>query len=275
MPSTHPPRTRPSSVSVSKTIASHENARTVCHDAPPATDDGAIRARERIRWIWAVFLEKWLRHANARAALCAGITFALACIDRARGDARSVTHTQGEVARRTLCPLFAVPLSDLCAGAAWLAATTMLLVPPGRAIAQETRAEIIRQEQADKLRTVTPPELNRAEKIVNRLEDWGLLTGEPRGVYPLLDSIYPGGGFAAGLGARKPFGDDGAISVIGAYSINSFWRAQTDVTLPSFASNRGRVSLTAGYLDAPDVSATTASARTRRRMTRHPSATRP
>ena len=117
----------------------------------------------------------------------------------------------------------------------------------------ETRTEIIRQEQADKLRTVTPPELSRAEKIVRRLEDWGLLTGEPRGVYPVLDSVYPGGGFAAGLGARKPFGDDGAISVIGAYSINSFWRAQTDVSLPSFASNRGRVSLTAGYLDAPDV----------------------
>ena len=138
-------------------------------------------------------------------------------------------------------------------GAALLAVATMLLFPPGLAMAQETRTEIIRQEQADKLRTVTPPEPNRAEKIVNRLEDWGLLTGEPRGVYPLLDSVYPGGGFAAGLGARKPFGDDGAIGVVGAYSINSFWRAQTDVTLPSFASNRGRVSLTAGYLDAPDV----------------------
>ena len=138
-------------------------------------------------------------------------------------------------------------------GAALLAAVTMLVVPPGLAMAQETRTEIIRQEQADKLRTVTPPELNRAEKIVNRLEDWGLLTGEPRGVYPLLDSVYPGGGFAAGLGARKPFADDGAIGVIGAYSINSFWRAQTDVSMPSFASHRGRVSLTAGYLDAPDV----------------------
>ena len=199
-----------------------------------------------------MFLEKWLRHANGRSALCAGITFALACIDRS-AVMRSVTHTQGEVAWRTICPLFAVPLVRPVRGAALLAAATMLVVPPGLAMAQETRTEIIRQEQADKLRTVTPPELNRAEKIVNRLEDWGLLTGEPRGVYPLLDSVYPGGGFAAGLGARKPFGDDGAIGVIGAYSINSFWRAQTDVTLPSFASNRGRVSLTAGYLDAPDV----------------------
>ena len=125
--------------------------------------------------------------------------------------------------------------------------------PAVEVTSQETRAERIRQEQADKLRTVTPPELSGAEKIVHRLEDWGWLTGEPRGVYPVLDSVYPGGGFAAGLGARKPFGDDGAISVIGAYSINNFWRAQTEVSMPSFASNRGRVSLRAGYLDAPDV----------------------
>jgi hypothetical protein len=137
--------------------------------------------------------------------------------------------------------------------AALFAAVTMFLAPPDQAVAQETRAEIIRQQQAKKVQTVTPPELNAAEKIVNRLEQWGLLTGEPRGVYPVLDSVYPGGGFAGGLGARKPFGDNGAISVIGAYSMNGFWRAQTDVSLPSFASNRGRVSLTAGYLDAPDV----------------------
>ena len=132
--------------------------------------------------------------------------------------------------------------------AALLAAATIFLAAPGGAMAQDTRAEIIRQEQADKLRTVTPPALNGAEKIVKLLEQWGLLTGEPRGLYPLLDSVYPGGGVAAGLGARKPFGDNGAISVIGAYSINGFSRAQTDVSLPSFASNRGRVSLTAGYL---------------------------
>ena len=51
-------------------------------------------------------------------------------------------------------------------GAALLAVATMLLFAPGLAMAQETRTEIIRQEQADKLRTVTPPEPNRAEKIV-------------------------------------------------------------------------------------------------------------
>jgi hypothetical protein len=33
-------------------------------------------------WIWSVFLEKGCDAANGRSALCAGITFAPACIDR-------------------------------------------------------------------------------------------------------------------------------------------------------------------------------------------------
>jgi hypothetical protein len=156
-------------------------------------------------------------------------------------DRRASLATIGHRARRRL------------RAAALLAAATVWLVQPGQAMAQETRAETIRQEQADKLSTVTPPTLNRAEKIILRLGEFGLISGDPRGVYPVFDSVYPGGGFAAGLGARKPVGDDGGIGVIGAYSLNSFWRVQTDVALPTFASTRGRVSLTARYLDAPDV----------------------
>ena len=123
----------------------------------------------------------------------------------------------------------------------------IFLAPAGRAMAQDTRAEVIRQEQADKLLVVSPPEKNRAEQILDRLEKWGWLTTEPRGFYPIFDSVYAGGGFAAGLGGRTPIGDNGGINWTAAYSINSFWRTQTDVTLPSFASNRGRVTLTAGY----------------------------
>jgi hypothetical protein len=43
--------------------------------------DASERENET-RWIWPVFLEKWLPHAKWGSALCAGITFALACIDR-------------------------------------------------------------------------------------------------------------------------------------------------------------------------------------------------
>jgi hypothetical protein len=55
------------------------------------------------------------------------------------------------------------------------------------------------------------------------------------------------------VGGRKPFGDDGAFNVFGAYSIKSFARGQADLTLPTFARNRARLTLSGRYIDAPDV----------------------
>ena len=134
-----------------------------------------------------------------------------------------------------------------------LVIAAVLLVASRPAIAQETRAEAIREQQAEKQRVVAPPAWNRAEIIIDRLENWGFLTGDPRGVYPWFGSVYPGGGFAAGAGVRKPFGDDGAVNVFGGYSIGSFWRAEANAALPTFAHNRARLSLSGRYVDAPDV----------------------
>ena len=134
-----------------------------------------------------------------------------------------------------------------------LVITAALLITSQPAIAQETRAETIREQQAAKQSVVAPPAWNRAEVIIDRLENWGFLTGDPRGVYPWFGSVYPGGGFAAGAGVRKPFGDDGAVNVFGGYSIGSFWRAEANVALPTFAHNRARLSLLGRYVDAPDV----------------------
>lgn len=134
-----------------------------------------------------------------------------------------------------------------------VAATALLLAPLDYAAAQETRAEAIRQAQADKQQELEPPRPNTAERFIERLEHWGLIAGAPRGVYPWFGSVYSGGGFAAGAGVRKPFGDDGAFNVFGGYSINSFARAQADLALPTFAANRARVTLSGRYVDAPDV----------------------
>ena len=131
--------------------------------------------------------------------------------------------------------------------------TAALAAPLNPAAAQETRAEVIRDEQAEKKQKLAPPRPNAAERLLDRLEDWGLITGAPRGLYPWFGSVYPGGGFAAGAGVRVPFGDDGAFNVFGGYSIATFARAQADLALPSFAGNRARVSLTGRYVDAPDV----------------------
>jgi len=128
-----------------------------------------------------------------------------------------------------------------------------LAAPLDPAAAQDTRAEVVRDEQAEKKQKLVPPRPNAAERLINRLEEWGLIAGAPRGVYPWFGSVYPGGGFAAGAGVRVPFGDDGAFNVFGGYSIATFSRAQADLALPSFAGGRARVSLTGRYVDAPDV----------------------
>ena len=137
--------------------------------------------------------------------------------------------------------------------AAPLVAITLLLLGANRANAQETRAETIREQQAGKQSVVAPPRRNRAEVIIDRLEDWGFVTGQPRGSYPWFGSVFPGGGIAAGAGVRSPFGDDGAVNVFGGYSIDRFWRAEANVELPTFAQNRARLTLSGRYIDAPDV----------------------
>jgi hypothetical protein len=119
--------------------------------------------------------------------------------------------------------------------------------------AQDTRAQVIRQAQEDHQQQLTPPKLNGVERAIDRLEDWGLIAGQPRGIYPWFGSVYPGGGFAGGAGIRRPFGDDGALNVFGGYSIATFGRVQADLELPTFANNRARVTVSGSYVDAPDV----------------------
>ena len=128
-----------------------------------------------------------------------------------------------------------------------------LAVPCHPAAGQSTRAEVVREAQAEKARALEPPRRNGVERTIEHLEEWGLIAGEPRGFYPWLGSVYPGGGFAGGLGYRKPFGDDGAVNVFGGYSVGTFSRAQVDVALPTFAAHRARLSLSGRYIDAPDV----------------------
>ena len=131
--------------------------------------------------------------------------------------------------------------------------TASLFVVTAQASAQENRAEVIRQEQATRSQQLQPPQSNGVERLLDRLEDWGFIGGEPRGFYPWFGSVYPGGGFAAGAGVRKPFGDDGALNVFGGYSVSTFARAQADLALPTFWSNRARVTVSGRYVDAPDV----------------------
>ena len=104
-----------------------------------------------------------------------------------------------------------------------------------------------------KQKALAPPQPNAAERTIDRLEEWGFISGSPRGVYPWMGSIYPGGGVAAGAGVRKEFGDDGALNVFAGYSIRSYTIGQADLALPTFAKSRAHADAVGQYIDAPDV----------------------
>jgi hypothetical protein len=134
-------------------------------------------------------------------------------------------------------------------------ALTLLSIAAGAAAAnaQDTRADVIRQQQAERQQRVSPPQKNIAERTLDRLEKWGFISAPARGVHPWFGSVYPGGGFAAGAGMRQEFGDDGALTVITGYSIRSSVLGQADLALPTFAKGRGKLTLSGQYIDAPDV----------------------
>jgi hypothetical protein len=135
-----------------------------------------------------------------------------------------------------------------------LTTTTLLIaIAAAPAIAQDSRADAIHQQQSARQQHLTPPQKTTGERVLDRLDRWGLISGPPRGVYPWSGSIYPGSGFAAGVGARQAFGDDGAVNVFSGYSVGGSTIAQAGVSLPTFASGRGTISLTGRYIDATDV----------------------
>jgi hypothetical protein len=131
--------------------------------------------------------------------------------------------------------------------------TLVAVLSGSTAFAQDTRAGVIEYAQVERQRTITPPAPSRGERIVDRLETWGLFSGTPRGLHPWAGSVFPGAGFGLGAGFRKGFGDDGALRTVAAYALSGSTRIDADVELPTFARRRARVSFTSQYVDAKQV----------------------
>ena len=119
--------------------------------------------------------------------------------------------------------------------------------------AQASRQDKHALRQDQKAAIVRPVEKNAAEKIFDRLEDWGILTGTPNGFYPWGGSVYSGGGLALGAGFRRGFGDTGAVNLLGGYSIRNYKLAEVSVRLPGLADRRVAFDLTGEWTDAPQV----------------------
>jgi AAA family ATP:ADP antiporter len=130
------------------------------------------------------------------------------------------------------------------------AGIVLLTVAGAPAAAQETRAERLAAERADKATRLHPYEPDRLERQIERV-DRLLLTR--RSVYTFLGSAYDGGGLAVGPGYRAHVGDTGTIDAHAAWSIRNFKVADAAIGLPVIAGGRLRVSVGGTRIDAPRV----------------------
>jgi hypothetical protein len=126
---------------------------------------------------------------------------------------------------------------------------TMLSV--GTVAAQETRAEVIAQQQADKAKHLHLYEPSKPELVLNRVQR--LFAGPPSGAFPVFGSVYGGGGPTLGAGYRKYYGDRSSWELKGLYSIKNYKLFEVSTTSPGHLLGRLAYGANAGWRDATRV----------------------
>ena len=122
---------------------------------------------------------------------------------------------------------------------------------PALAAAQSTRAEEIAEAQAEK--AANPPDdapgwLERTVVSLRRAA-----VESPSGPYPIIDSVYSGGGFAVGGGYRQYVGDRTYLKARGLYSIEQYWSIEGAVVSPGHRRDTLDVEAAASFVDATEV----------------------
>jgi len=140
------------------------------------------------------------------------------------------------------------PRRHLAAAAASLAA--LVVFAPATASAQDSRAEQLAAERAQKASELHPYVADSLERKIELL-DRTLFT--PRKVYTFMGSTFEGSGFAAGPGYRARYGDTGSFDAHAAWSIRNYKSVDATLRLPELSSGRVNVAVTGKWLDAPGV----------------------
>ena len=124
----------------------------------------------------------------------------------------------------------------------------------GQVPTTETREGVIARQQQEKAAAAATYQPGRVEALFDRFEQRGFpFVGTPPGFYPALGSVYPGGGFAGGVGYRKFTGHSALLDLHGMYSIETYSRLEATFRSPGHARGRLELGARAGWLDAPRV----------------------
>jgi surface antigen Omp85-like protein len=117
--------------------------------------------------------------------------------------------------------------------------------------AQDTRADAIAAEQAEKAKTLHPYEPTRAERLALRAKR--ALVDVPSGFYPAFGSILGGGGIGFGAGYRQFSGDRTFWDLRGLLSIRGYKLVELNAQSPGHAGDRIDLYARGGWLDATQV----------------------
>jgi hypothetical protein len=133
--------------------------------------------------------------------------------------------------------------------AAVLIGSAMVAAP----LAAQTRESEIARQQEEKERVAAADTPNRAETFFQQFEKGKWFVGVPRGWYPVFGSVYPGSGFAPGVGYRRHIGYDSYVDASAMYSITHYKKVQVAASTPNHARHRLDFAGLASWIDAPQV----------------------
>ena len=123
------------------------------------------------------------------------------------------------------------------------------MLAASQASAQDSRADEIARQQAEKSQKLMPNTATGAEKTLEWLE--GHFT-DPDTVYLTFGGLYPSGGFAPGLALRRAFGH-ARFNVGGAYSLRNYKLLHVSLNFPELAGNKLEVETGVRWTDATQV----------------------
>ena len=130
-------------------------------------------------------------------------------------------------------------------------AVVLLVGVSSVARAQDTRAEELAAEQAQKSTDLHPYEPTLFERRLVRVERAFV---NPPPLYAYIGSVMRGGWMAVGPGYRGTFGDSSRFDVHGAWSLKNYKTVDGFVRLSEIGDDRIRIDLRGSWLDAPKVS---------------------
>lgn len=120
--------------------------------------------------------------------------------------------------------------------------------------AQDTRAGAIARQQQEKAGKLAPEEPDRVEQIIKQIEEGGwFFSPNPKGLYPYLDSVYPGSGLGLGAGYRSYFGDYAFAEARGLYSLLGYKLVEFRSLSPEHAGGRLDLETGLGWRDATQI----------------------